>query len=335
MGSTSSQSTDLRPMRVGVVGTGFGLRVVAPIFARLGCEVVDVVSARDSGAVAELCRAELDLVSVHSPPFLQSAHVRLAADAGCAVLCDKPFGLSGDEAAALAAHARETGVINLLNFEFRHQPARLKMLELIMAGMVGRVEHLHYSAYFAGSRTPLRPYGWLFDRSLGGGWIGAFGAHAIDTMRWLMGDIRDAGGRRWVRIPDRPDARGELRHCDAEDAFSAWFEFDSGATASLDTSSTSPVSLRPHITVTGSQGTIENVADGQVTLKRIEGTREQFDFSPPPSGAHGVAMTAWATEVWRSVTERRQIAPSFEDGVACARVMDRLRESAPIRTRAD
>ena len=42
-------------VRVGVIGTGFGARVVAPVFeATQGCEVVDVVSARDSAGVAEL-----------------------------------------------------------------------------------------------------------------------------------------------------------------------------------------------------------------------------------------------------------------------------------------
>jgi predicted dehydrogenase len=35
-------------LRIGVIGTGFGARVVAPVFASTdGCDVVDVVSARD------------------------------------------------------------------------------------------------------------------------------------------------------------------------------------------------------------------------------------------------------------------------------------------------
>ena len=74
-------------MRVGVVGTGFGARVVAPVFAATpGCEVVDVVSARDEFAVAALCgQGDVDLVSVHSPPFLHVAHVRRALKSGHAV----------------------------------------------------------------------------------------------------------------------------------------------------------------------------------------------------------------------------------------------------------
>ena len=56
--------------------------------------------ARDATAVAELCR-DLDLVSVHSPPFLHVEHVRAAIGAGHHVLCDKPFGVHADEAAEM------------------------------------------------------------------------------------------------------------------------------------------------------------------------------------------------------------------------------------------
>ena len=53
-------------VRVGVIGLGFGGRVVAPSFASTeGCTVVDVVSPRDDKAVAALCtRRDVDLISV-------------------------------------------------------------------------------------------------------------------------------------------------------------------------------------------------------------------------------------------------------------------------------
>ena len=91
-----------------MIGRGFGARVVAPVFAQTqGCKVVGVVSPRDEAAVAELCaRADVDLVCVHSPPFLHRDHVRRAIDAGHAVLCDKPFGCNADDAVAMEAAAR-------------------------------------------------------------------------------------------------------------------------------------------------------------------------------------------------------------------------------------
>ena len=71
-------------MRVGVIGQGFGERVVAPALeATDGCEVVEVVSPERRRRWRALCaRNDLDLVSVHSPPFLHLEHVRLAIEVG-------------------------------------------------------------------------------------------------------------------------------------------------------------------------------------------------------------------------------------------------------------
>src|SRR2546421_10224208 len=139
-------------IRVGVIGRGFGGRVVAPVFSETdGCEVVDVVSPRDESAVRALvARDELDLVAVHSPPFLHRDHVAWIVEAGHAVLCDKPFGCN--EADATAMETAAAGVVALLNFEFRQHPGRARLRELVRDGAVGTVEHVQWSAFAAGSR---------------------------------------------------------------------------------------------------------------------------------------------------------------------------------------
>jgi predicted dehydrogenase len=321
-------------MRVGIIGTGFGARVVAGAFRDSGSEVTGVVTARDPAAVNRLCRSDVDLVSIHSPPFLHAEHVTTAIDAGRAVLCDKPFGTSADEAQAMTEAAEAAGIINLVNFEFRHQPARRTMQQLLQAGAIGRPEHLAYTAFTSGSRVPLRPWGWLFDRSLGGGWIGAFGSHAIDLIRWLLGDVRRAGAVTWINITERPDADGSLHRCDAEDAFSGWVELRSGATASVDSSFTAGASIAPRIIVTGSDGTIENVGDARVVLHGLDGEKQQFDFGKPGGDGHGTAMSAWATEIRDAVIDGAQAAPlpSFADGLACMRVMEAWRAMPPQPT---
>src|SRR6478672_2925058 len=120
-------------MKVAVVGTGFGARVVAPAFAAAdGCEVVDVVSPRDEHAVTSAIeRLDVDLVSVHSPPFMHAEHVRAALGAGKAVLCDKPFAMNADEARALAEEADAADAIALCNFEFRFHAVRRLVRDLV------------------------------------------------------------------------------------------------------------------------------------------------------------------------------------------------------------
>jgi len=312
-------------VRVGVIGTGFGSRVVAGAFLESGCEVVDVVSARDPVSVLALCRSRIDLVAVHSPPFLHADHVSWAIDAGHAVLCEKPFGVSVSEATAMAEAADASGVANFLNFEFRCQPARLAMAKLIASGVIGSPEHLAYTAYTSASRVPLRPWGWLFDRSRGGGWIGAFGSHAIDLIRWLLGDITRAGAVTWINITERPDADGTLQRCDAEDAFAAWAELRSGVTATVNSSFAAAASVTPRIVILGSEGAIENIGDTRVVVRRSDGSTEQLEFEPRAGDPHAEAMVAWAAAIRDSVVTGQPIGPSFADGLACMQVMEQWR----------
>jgi predicted dehydrogenase len=278
--------------------------------------------------VAALCdNNDVDLVCVHSPPFLHAAHVRRAIATGHAVLCDKPFGVDAGQAQTLLAAADAADCLHLLNFEFRYDPMRILVRDLIQGGAVGRPEHVSWTHVSAGSRTPLRVYGWLFDRSAGGGWVGAWGSHAVDFLRWVFGDVGHAWGQPRTAISERPDpAGGTDRMCDAEDGFSAVLELTDGVTAAIDTTFAAPVNLAPRLVVTGSDGVLECVADRRVVIRRADGTRDEYerDESGDP---HLAPMRAWAAVIRDSVLDGLAPpgAPTFVDGVACGRVLDALR----------
>jgi len=314
---------------VGVIGRGFGARVVAPVFAETeGCEVVDVVSPRDEVAVRALCaRDDVDLVAVHSPPFLHVDHVRTAVEAGKAVLCDKPFGRSAVDAAAMHDLARDAGVLHLLNFEFRRHPAREELRALMLGDAVGRVEHVQWNQFSAGSRFPLRRFGWLFDRDLGGGWIGAWGSHAIDFLLWSLGTLPDASGVLRTTIGERPDVDGHLHRCTAEDGFTASLRSSAGVTVTIDTTFVAPVNLPGRLTVIGSDGVLEAVGDHRITLRTDAGLTEQFALDPGSGDPHLVPMRRWAATVRDAVRAGAAApgVPTFADGLACAEVMDALR----------
>lgn len=320
-------------VRVGVIGTGFGARVVAPVFADTpGCEVVDVVSARDDAGVGALCeRSDVDLVSVHSPPFLHAMHVRRAVAGGHAVLCDKPFGVDAREAETLVGAAEAADVLHLCNFEFRYDPMRSLLQSIVAGGGIGDVEHVSWVHQSSGSRVPLRPFGWLFDRSKGGGWIGAWASHAVDALLAMVGPIASARGICRTVITERPDRAGVVQVCDAEDSLSAWLEFERGATAAIDSTFAAPVSLAPRVVVTGDRGVAECVADARLVVRRADGTREEHERPSTDGDPHVEPMRRFATVVRDSVEEGVALpgAPTFADGLACARVLDALRSGEP------
>lgn len=314
------------PVRIGVIGLGFGARVVVPAFDQTeGCKVVDVVSPREDELVSALCaRTDVDLIAVHSPPFLHLSHVTRAAEAGHAVLCDKPFGRNAEEAARMAGLAHDAGVLGMLNFEFRRDPSRERLRELVLGGAVGEPEHMHCSTFLAITRVPLRPFGWLFDAELGGGWIGAWGSHLIDFFRWTFGDVVEATARCRTTIEERPDGEGRVRRCTAEDGFTAALASVSGTTAGLDSSCAAPVSLPPAMIVAGSEGVIEVGSDGRVVIQRSKGETENIDTGRPDSV---FPMGRYAAAIRDSVVagEANERVATFADGLECARVMDAFR----------
>src|SRR5262245_14015019 len=144
-------------IRVGIIGRGFGQRVVARAYADTeGCQVVEVVSPRDEGAVAALCaRGDVDLITVHSPPFLHLDNVRRAIETGHAVVCDKPFGRHAGDAKEMWGLAEEAGVVNIANFETRFDPTRSRLRALVREGRVGNPENLQCTYIMNISRFPL------------------------------------------------------------------------------------------------------------------------------------------------------------------------------------
>ena len=305
-------------MRVVVIGTGFGKHAAAPVYESLGAKV-EVVSPRDDAAVKAALASGIDLVSVHSPPFMHLDHVNAAIDHGLPVLCDKPFGRSAAEAEAMRDRAREAGVLHFLNFEFRFTEAWAKLKQLADDGLIGTPAHLSWTFYGSGLRG--RPYGWINDRERGGGWIGAYGSHLIDFTRWLFNsEVADCGGV--TRIDGSPP------EATAEDAYSAWFAMANGCTATHDSAFAGAVYLTPRATLLGSAGSIELTADTTVVLYRPGEEPQTFEFPPAPRRSPPPALSSFLGMVVDAVRTGTQIAPSFDDGVAAAHAMDRLRANS-------
>ena len=323
----------MAPVRVGIIGTGFGTRVVAPSFEAAGCTIASVASPRDDAACRALCASgDVDLVAVHSPPFLHRAHVEAALAHGKHVLCDKPFGLDAADAEAMLAAARSAGVVHALNFEFRRHPLIERMRAMIAEGAIGRPEHVQWVHVSSGTRIPLRRFGWLFDRSLGGGWIGAWCSHTIDALRSLLGEVASVTACEGpVTIAERPDADGVLHACTAEDAMTATLVLDGGVTVAIDSTYAATVNLPARTVITGSEGALENVGNDRLTWYRPGHEPERVDVAGDDDGhadRHALPMRRWAVDLAAAVRDGRPVTPSFEDGLAARRVLDDLLAAA-------
>jgi predicted dehydrogenase len=324
-------------LRVAVIGRGFGERVVAPAFQAVdGIEVVEVVSPRDTAGVDSLCnRSDVDLIAVHSPPFLHLEHVRRAVECGHDVLCDKPFGRNAAEAAEMRDLAKAAGVLHFLNYEYRYDDARRAVYDAVADGAVGEPEHVAFTVLMSVSRSPLRPYGWLFDAAAGGGWLRAMGAHQIDFTRWTFGEIVEAAGQLRTVVAERPDAAGTLHRCTADDGFALTLRSERGVSVVMDGSSAAPVNLPLSLVVIGPDGALEE-AGNRVVLHTADGDREIFSAQPTQNPLVP-AMQRYAGAIRDAIRERRvpPDVPTFDDGFACAIVMDSVASTATVEQERD
>jgi predicted dehydrogenase len=313
-------------MKVAVFGTGFGRRAAAPAYQSLGFDV-EVISPRDDSAVARALDSDVDLVSVHSPPFMHLDHMRGAIERGRPVLCDKPFGRNAAEAREMRDHARDAGVLNFLNFEFRFNDSWAEIKRLADAGSIGTPTHLTWIFFGSGLRG--RTYGWINDRDLGGGWIGAYGSHVIDFTRWLFGsEVTDCGGVTRIDELKHPDPDGVTRDATAEDGYSAWFLMANGCTAMHDTGFAAAVPAAPHAVLMGTAGSIEMVGGRKLVVRRVDADPETIESPSPAPRTPDPALVGFFGLVADAIRTGTQITPSFDDGVAVAEAMDRLRANA-------
>ncbi len=238
-----------RPLRVGLSGTGFGVRAHLPALrAHPAFELVAVASPSSALRVASergiphafasciemVAAIDLDAVVVASPPFAHRDDVGAALSRRLHVLCEKPFALSVAEAEELVRTADDAGTVCGLVHEFRFIPQRAAIRELVANGHLGEIREIeitHLSRFLATDRQ--RPRGWWFDRRRGGGIAGALLSHLIDAATWTVGRApRAYCGRVRTAVVERTDSSGRFRS-EADDGAFALVDYGGGTIARL------------------------------------------------------------------------------------------------------
>jgi predicted dehydrogenase len=334
---------------VGVIGTGFGTRVLAPAFAAVpGAELRAICSRnREHARVAAqelhvefatddyrglVARPDVDLVCVAAPPALHHPMVLAALEAGKHVFCEKPFALDLAQAREMLAAARASGALHFLDFEFRTQPARRELRRRIRAGELGRIQQVEVAAMVDGRAFPvLNAHGWWHRRERGGGWLGAMGTHFIDALRDWLGEIREVSAHlETARAMLAPAHGGPPLEVTADDGFSLRLRCESGTLCSISSSSFPRHSPGQRIECYGTEGSALILDDRELHVGQIEGGWKHVELeAQPAAGAHPSRgpLGAWAREVITAIQAGNQAAPSFEDGLRCQAVVDAAHRS--------
>ncbi len=202
----------------------------------------------------------VEIVDICTPPGTHPEIVEAAAEAGKAIVCEKP--LAADYAGALrAAQAvRRADVRHAIGFNYRRLPALALMKQMVDEGRIGRPRLWRATWLSDEFLDPELPFDWRFRRSEGASTIADLGAHLIDLAGWMVGPVQSVSAQSQTFVTTRPDpdgAPGATVDVDNDDASSALLRFDDGALGVLETAKVAP--RRPCdfvVEVNGSRGTL-------------------------------------------------------------------------------
>lgn len=346
---------------IGIIGAGFARTTQIPAFrACEGARIVAIASAHRANAervarefgiehvagdwreVVE--RADVDLVSIVTPPLTHAEMAIAALDAGRAVLCEKPMAMNAGESDAMRRRAGEAGVLALIDHELRFVPGRRRMREMLRGGEIGQLRHAKF-LFRADSRTSAdRPWDWWSDREAGGGALGAIGSHAIDAFRWLLDtEVSKVFCQLGTHVKERVEKQtGESRPVTTDDEANLLLRFTDGAlaqgaTGTISLSVVEPGRAEHRLEIFGSEGALMIEDEGRLWHARMGAGQWQEVETERGELAAGMSDSSWSrgfTTFSRAIVaalregrDRIEEAASFEDGHRTQLVLDAARRS--------
>jgi predicted dehydrogenase len=245
--------------RIGILGTGAVAHLHVPGWQRLPVELVGYYDIQPSAARSfrdqyggavfdslDAFLAEVDVVDICTPGTVHKESVLAAAEAGKAIVCEKPLARHLADCQEMVQACERAGVplfvAHVVRFfrQFEGAKAVIDRGDIGAPGVIRTVRAGDFPRF-----DPRNTYYGDFDRS--GGVILDVGIHDIDFQRWCCGEVTRvfARGLTFTGIPQRDHALITMR-------------FASGAIGHIECSWTHPRGLgHTRLEVAGDRGLIE------------------------------------------------------------------------------
>lgn len=298
---------------------------------------------------------KIDIVDICTPNDSHCEIAIAAAEAGKAILCEKPLARSVAEAKRMAAAVKKARVVNMVCHNYRRIPAIALAKQMIERGEIG--DHIfHFRARYAQDWIvdPNFPLVWRLQSGVAAsGALGDIFSHIVDLARYLVGEFREVCGTMETFIKQRPRNPGARQKAKVtvDDAVTMIGRFKNGAVASLEATRFAP-GRKNSITleINGSSGSLFFDLEEMNRLKFYstcdpqdrQGFRDIFVTEPshpyidkwwPPGHIIGYEHTFTHTiaDFVKAVVAGRSVQPTFEDGLKNQRILDAILHASQMR----
>jgi predicted dehydrogenase len=167
-----------------------------PERAKIAAEQLSCAAAADYNEI--LNASEIDAVIICSETSIHLELVEATAAAGKNLFVEKPLGMGASDAYAMQRAVDAAGVIFQTGHFMRSMPVYRQLKAWLEAGTLGTITRIRHSNVHQGAiagifdtgRGPYADWLWMTNPALSGcGGFGDLGAHSLDILMWLMGDV--------------------------------------------------------------------------------------------------------------------------------------------------
>lgn len=292
----------------------------------------DLAKAKATGAPAFDCLDALlgtdpDILDIILPPPGHAAAIRQALNSGVrAIICQKPFCTSLQEAEEITALAEKAGTPLIVHENFRFQPWYRKIKTELDAGRIGTVLQATFRLRPGDGQGPnayldRQPYFQQMKHFL----IHETGVHWVDTFRYLFGEPTHVYA----------DLRRVNPVIAGEDAGFVTFDHASGARAifdanrNLDHAADNTRRTMGEALFEGTKGTLDLKGDGSLWFRAFR-SLEQAQVLPPDThqGFGGDCTTALQSHVVSALLHGTPLENEARDYLRVIKIENAIYQSA-------
>jgi len=140
-----------------------------------------------------LADANIDIISICTPPDLHCDQVIKGAKAGKHLVIEKPLAMNYEDTLRMVEAVEEAGVSTVVSFVLRWNPMFQTTKKLLADDTIGDIMYMECD-YWHWVGPHYKQYEWSKTKAKGGDSLLSAGCHAVDALRWFGGEIEEVIG---------------------------------------------------------------------------------------------------------------------------------------------
>jgi predicted dehydrogenase len=196
-------------MRVGVIGLGYGLDVIAPLIqANNDFDLVGICGTSSSGymrvknkhlnfsslvfsGVDSLLAQNLDLVCLAVPPSKNEQLLNKVLQYNSSFFCEKPLAHNYEASKRIFKNTNANKVQSAIGYQFSQITAFRRIKELAVTEEFGKFVEIDITWQTLSYVQKTSTWSWKTEQSEGGGVLNLLGSHIYYLLYWIFGGISD------------------------------------------------------------------------------------------------------------------------------------------------